>query len=128
MSKDVDQLMSDCDAAMERIADVTVTPAEAEELSNLFLGLTYRVNNRIRELKNDLIPLELKKTLSYNKAFKSVDDKVNVSKAKALASADTEYLSDMARQTKKENEVDYWKRNFDVLNNAHIFFKSLTRA
>ena len=89
--------------------------------------MSYRINKKIRNIKNELIKLTLLERSAYSKAFSSVDSKKNVSQMKAEASAEPGYLKASIALQKAENERDYWKGTYDVMNNAHIFFRNLLR-
>jgi len=123
----VGNLEQECDTLMERLTSYNVSPAEAEELSNQFLGMTYRINHKLRDVKNELIKLSILEKNAYSTAFKSLDNKLSVSKQKALASADISCLKASVVLQKTENERDYWKGNYDVFQDAHKFYKSLCR-
>lgn len=127
IEEQVDKLLEDCDAIMDKIADSTVTPSEAEELSNKFLGLTYRINARLRDLRGDGILLEGVKDIVYSQAFGGIDEKANVSKAKAMATANPTFQKSSIKHKRKDNEIKYWSGNYDIMNNAHIFYKMLCK-
>ena len=86
------KLEKDCDETMESLADYEVSPDEAQSRATKFLALSYRVNSKIKSVKNEIIKAKVLATTSYASAFNGVDEKANVSKAKALASANPEHL------------------------------------
>jgi len=125
--QEIVKLEAECDLLMEELQDYNVSPSKAQELSNKFLGMSYRINRKIRDMRNEMIKLSLLERNSYSKAFKSQDPKLNVSKAKAFASADKEYMRSHIMLQRNENERDYWKGIYDIFNDAHKFYKSLCR-
>jgi len=127
MAKIVDPLLIDSDKLIEKLAEYNVSPAEAQELSQKFLGMSYRINRKLRDIKNEVIKNSILEKNAYKKAFQVIDNKLSVSKQKALASADMEYLKNSVILQKNVNDVDYWKGVYEVCNNAHIFYKQLCR-
>jgi len=120
-------LKNDCDEMMERLSNYEVSPNEAQELATRFFQLAYRVNNKLRDVKNEIIRSKTLATTAYANAFNVVDEKANVSKAKAVASADKTYLRQNVELQRLENEESYWKNMLDLMNNGHIFYKLLAR-
>jgi len=121
------RLVEDCDSLMERLSSYNVTPSEAEELSSRFLDMTYRINKHLRDIKNEQIKFSILDKNKYADAFKELDNKLSVSKQKALASSNKEYLRANVMLQKNSNEIDYWKSNLDICQDAHKFYKSLCR-
>lgn len=117
----------DCDEMMEKLVDYEVSPNEAQERATQFLSLAYRVNAKLTDVKNDIIKAKVLTTASYANAFSGIDEKANVSKAKALASADKSYLKQSIELQKLEVQESHWKNMFELMNNGHIFYKLLTR-
>lgn len=127
MKEQLEALEKECDVLMERLTDYMVSPAEAQELANRFLSMTYRVNHQLRDINNELIKLSVLDKMAYKTAFDKVDAKANVSKAKAEASADKEYLKNSIALQRLENDKDYWKGVYDIFEKGHLFYKMLTR-
>lgn len=121
-------LKADCHELMEKLVDYEVSPNEAQHRATLFFSLTYRVNNRLTEVKNEIIKAKVMATASYANAFNGIDEKANVSKAKAIASADKSYLKNSIELQRLEAEEGHWKNMFEIMNNGHIFYKGLTKA
>jgi len=123
----MEALEQECDTLMEELANYNVSPAEAEELANKFLAMAYRINRKVRDIRNDIIKLSLLERNAYADAFKQLDDKLSVSKQKALASSDRNFLRQNVLLQKTSNACEYWRGNYDVFEKAHIFYKSLCR-
>lgn len=128
MSDNKNRLIQDLDALLDKLVDYEVTPNEAQARATEFLSLSYRVNSRLRDTRLEIIKAKVLSDNAYSNAFKTIDEKVNVSKAKALASADREYLKNSVELQKLESEESFWKGMFEVVNNGHIFYKMLTRV
>lgn len=103
----------DCDEMMEKLVDYEVSPNEAQERATQFLSLAYRVNAKLTDVKNDIIKAKVLTTASYANAFNGIDEKANVSKAKALASADKSYLKQSIELQKLEVQESHWKNMFE---------------
>lgn len=112
---------------MEQLKNYNVSPNEAEELSTKFLSMSYRINTKLRNLKNELIKLSILEKMAYERAFKGFSDKMSVSKQKATAQANPEYLKANVQNQKMTNDKEYWEGSFEVMKDSHKFYKSLCR-
>ena len=126
--RDIKSFEQECDLLMGELNNYDASPSEAQDLANKFLGMSYRVVGVIRDISNEIIMLDICEKGAYKSGFDSVDEKVNVTKAKALAQSNPKFLLAMKKKQEMENYKDYWKGVLDVFNNAHIFYRGLCRS
>lgn len=119
-------LKDEIDDMMECLIDYEVSPNESKERATKFFALTYRVNNKIRDIENEIIKANVLATAAYAGAFKSIEEK-NVTKVKALANADKSYLKQDIELKRLEAEKSYWKNVYDIMNNGHIFYRGMNK-
>ena len=123
----LNKIEAEFDELMDKLNVYDVSPSEAYELAAKFLAGSYRVNKIVRDVSNDIIRLDIREKASYKVAFDGIDNKINVTKSKAIASADKDYLARMMEKEEAENAKSYWKGVYEVFTNAHIFYKLQTR-
>lgn len=121
----IDLVDEKCEQVRTTLAEMPeATPHEAKRASAFALETSLWIARVLRDIKNEIILLEVKKTATYSKSFKGIDDKVNVSKAKAMASANPDHIMADVELKRAENMKEYFEEMFKVCENAHKFYKS----
>lgn len=125
LEEKIQEIETQCEKVRVTLAEEPdVTPAEATFHSAYALETALRIVRVLRDIKDEIIKIEVLKSAAYGKAFESLDNKLNVSKMKALASKDKDYLKQDILLKKSENAVDYFKGMYDVCMDSHKFYKS----
>jgi len=84
------------------LEEYDVSPAEAQELAQKFLGMSYRINSRLRDVRNDIIKNSILERNAYKNAYNGMDKKLSVSAQKAIASANIDYMKAYSFKNSKE--------------------------
>jgi len=123
----LNKLEKEFDELMGKLNLYNVSPSEAYELAAKFLSASYAANKAIRDISNELIIFDLQEKTAYKDAIEKIDNKVNVIKTKAIASADKAYLSKILKKQQLEGLKSYWRGCYDIFNNAHIFYRNVAK-
>ncbi len=119
------QIEDKCDKVRVALAECPeATPHEAKTHSAFALETSIYLYRLLRYINKEIIKVEVQKDASYSSAFKNIDDKVNVSKAKAIASANIDHQKHSIMLKKLENDREYFKGMVSVCENSHKFYKS----
>lgn len=100
------------------------SPAEAKKHSAYALETSLMIVRVLRDVNTELIKIQVQKDAAYSNAFKLVDDKINVSKAKAIASGDKNNQIQTVKLKQFEGYQEYFKKMYEVCENSHRFYKS----
>jgi hypothetical protein len=105
----------------------SVSYTEAEKRAGEFLSAQATITNWRHMLSSEKIKLTSVQTAIFSTLMAKGTAKT-VTENKLMAEADPEYIKVREELESVENDLSYLKSYYDIFNNAHIFYRNLSRG